>query len=391
MTSRLNKTSICSVVFLDIAGYSNRSISEQIDEKNLFNKMVGDAVKTIVVSERIILDTGDGAAITLTGEPEEALFVSLAIRNAILEHNKTSQAPLMVRIGINLGSVRVVSDINGQLNVIGDAINVAQRIMSFAEPNQILVSRSYFEVASRLTKDFTNMFSYFGIKQDKHVREHEVYQINAGINELDAKDGLKLGEVITNTWTKLDESDTAAPIHIDTSKASAAVQTKQTNKQPYIWLILPALLTAMVLIFYNTPKSQQAPTQLPELMLQPTTSLSVEQAKQLQDKELHESAAPPDATTEAMGAVITETLADQKSVAKKLAKKAKEKEAEKMETTTEAVVLTKPAEPTSQASLANHQAVIHHEPKAENQHKIKNTVPEKVCSQAEIALNQCRK
>ena len=45
MTSRLNKTSICSVVFLDIAGYSNRSISEQIDEKNLFNKMVGEIVE----------------------------------------------------------------------------------------------------------------------------------------------------------------------------------------------------------------------------------------------------------------------------------------------------------------------------------------------------------
>ena len=95
----------------------------------------------------------------------------------------------------------MVSDINGQLNVIGDAINDAQRVMSFAEPNQILVSRSYYEVVSRLTKDFTNMFSYFGIKQDKHVREHEVYQINPGINEIDAKNSL-LQDNDGKKWTK---------------------------------------------------------------------------------------------------------------------------------------------------------------------------------------------
>ena len=93
--------------------------------------MFTDAVKDILSSEWIILDTGDGAAITLTGEPEEALFASLAVRNMTLNHNKASEVPLMVRIGINLGSVRVVSDINGQINMIGDAINVAQRIMRF--------------------------------------------------------------------------------------------------------------------------------------------------------------------------------------------------------------------------------------------------------------------
>ena len=201
MTNRLNKTAICSVVFMDIVDYSKRSISEQIAEKALFTQILTEAVKHLVPDERIILDTGDGAAITFTGEPEEALFVSLAVRNDIFNYNKTADAPLILRIGLNLGPVRMVSDINGQLNVIGDAINDAQRVMSFAEPNQILVSRSYYEVVSRLTKDFTNMFSYFGIKQDKHVREHEVYQINPGINEIDAKNSL-LQDNDGKKWTK---------------------------------------------------------------------------------------------------------------------------------------------------------------------------------------------
>jgi hypothetical protein len=90
----------------------------------------------------------------------------------------SEQHGLRLRLGINLGPVRVVSDINGHSNVIGDGINVAQRVMSFAEPNQILVSRSYYEVVSRLAPDYAQLFQYVGLHRDKHVREHEVYEVH---------------------------------------------------------------------------------------------------------------------------------------------------------------------------------------------------------------------
>jgi hypothetical protein len=73
-----------------------------------------------------------------------------------------------------------VKDVNGQPNMLGDGINVAQRVMSFAEPNQILVSRSYYEIVSRLSQEYTRLFQYLGIHRDKHVREHEVYVMTAG-------------------------------------------------------------------------------------------------------------------------------------------------------------------------------------------------------------------
>ncbi len=184
MSERLNKTSICSVIFLDIVSYSQKPVSEQIELKNRFNQLISDAIRNIAQNDRIILDTGDGAAISLLGAPEEALFVSLTIRDGILMNNHGhSDEHMEVRIGINLGPVRVVKDINNHLNIIGDGINVAQRVMSFAEPNQILVSRSYYEVVCRLTTEFTHMFSYSGVKHDKHVREHEVYVIQAPSEE----------------------------------------------------------------------------------------------------------------------------------------------------------------------------------------------------------------
>jgi hypothetical protein len=81
------------------------------------------------------------------------------------------------RIGINLGPVRLVRDLNGQPNIIGDGINVAQRVMGFAQPGQVLVSRSYFEVVSHISEGYAKLFKYEGSRTDKHVREHEVYSV----------------------------------------------------------------------------------------------------------------------------------------------------------------------------------------------------------------------
>jgi hypothetical protein len=106
------------------------------------------------------------------------MFAGLSLRDAAANQDATVSPRLQIRVGINLGPVRLVKDINGQPNIIGDGINVAQRVMNFAEPGQILVSRSYFDVMVRLSEDYAQLFHYEGAKTDKHVREHEVYAIS---------------------------------------------------------------------------------------------------------------------------------------------------------------------------------------------------------------------
>jgi hypothetical protein len=76
--------------------------------------------------------------------------------------------------------VRLVKDLNSQMNIIGDGINVAQRVMSFSRPGQLLVSRSFYEVVSCLSRDYANLFHHEGSRTDKHVREHEVYSVVGG-------------------------------------------------------------------------------------------------------------------------------------------------------------------------------------------------------------------
>jgi len=185
--ARGNRTFICSVVFIDIVEYSRKAVAEQIRLKEQLNALLAEALKDVAANDRVILDTGDGAAISFVGDPEDALFVCIALRDAVATPPPGMTVPLQMRIGINLGPVKLVQDLNGQPNIIGDGINVAQRIMGFAQPNQILVARSYYEVVSCLSDAYAKLFQYEGSRTDKHVREHEVYAVGDSTLELRLK------------------------------------------------------------------------------------------------------------------------------------------------------------------------------------------------------------
>lgn len=167
----INRTLVCSILFVDIVAYSKESVDGQQRMKQAFNRVLGSALEPVATGERVILDTGDGAAVAFLGDPEQALFCGLSLRD--------NAAPLKIRAGINLGPVRLMKDLNGQVNIVGDGINVAQRVMSFSDPGQLLVSRSFFEVVSRVADDYGSLFVHAGSRTDKHVREHEVYAVSA--------------------------------------------------------------------------------------------------------------------------------------------------------------------------------------------------------------------
>jgi class 3 adenylate cyclase len=205
MSSRItvdptNRTFICSVVFVDLVGYSKKSVSEQLAVKDRFTALLADALKDIAVNDRIVLDTGDGAAMSFLGDPEDALFVGMSVRDAMKgAAAQVEDAGTGVRIGINLGPVRLVQDINGHPNIVGDGINVAQRIMSFAEPGQILASRSYYDVVSCLSDEYAKLFEFEGSRTDKHVREHEVYVVGESESAfIQAKTGMEHRAAQTN-------------------------------------------------------------------------------------------------------------------------------------------------------------------------------------------------
>jgi len=171
-----HRTLVCAVVFLDIVEYSRKPVSEQLKLKEEFTARLSEAIRDIPVNNRIILDTGEGVAVNFLDDAEEALFVALQLSRGF-DAVAHGQPRVEVRIGINFGPVRLVRDGNGQPNIIGDGINVAERVMSFARGGQVFVSRSYYEVITRCCEDYARLFAYQGSRTDKHVREHEIYEL----------------------------------------------------------------------------------------------------------------------------------------------------------------------------------------------------------------------
>ncbi|HYF44243.1 MAG TPA: protein kinase [Ramlibacter sp.] len=168
------RTLVCTIMFVDLVGYSVRSVDDQVALKRLFNELVAKALRGVPEDQRIAIDTGDGAAICFMGDPEEALHSAMLLRDLLGQRYGTL---LSLRIGLHMGPVRVIADINDRVNVVGDGINVAQRIMDFAQGNQLLVSRAYYDVISRITDDTAQLFQYLGQHEDKHARRHEVYAV----------------------------------------------------------------------------------------------------------------------------------------------------------------------------------------------------------------------
>lgn len=248
-------TLICSVLFLDIEAYSTRSSFDQLALKKQFNSLLTDALRHVAMDDRIVLDTGDGAAIGFLSKPEDALFTAMGMRDAIASTDSGPESgnglPLRVRMGINLGPVHLVKDINGQINMLGAGINDAQRVMSFSLPGKILVSRSYYEVISRLSNDFAKLFTFDGTRTDKHVREHEVYVIEPTMPE-------------PPRLAVLNEAGLSSPAGLRSTQAwagDAGNASMSGGRRTGLFFVLVALLVAGLAIWwavqgYVQPKSE---------------------------------------------------------------------------------------------------------------------------------------
>ena len=177
MTAR-NRTWLCCVVFLDVVSFTKHHMKNQMAIKSHLDEQIRLLLGNHAEDEYILLDRGDGAAVCFLVEPETALYFALNLRESV-RAQKNSTVNYEVRVGINLGPVKIVLDVNGDKTTLGEGINCAARIMDFAGAGQIYVSRSFYDVIGCLSDEYAELFSYRGKKADKHVREFELYEVAA--------------------------------------------------------------------------------------------------------------------------------------------------------------------------------------------------------------------
>jgi hypothetical protein len=128
----------------------------------------------------ILLPTGDGICLALLrADPFDlSLKLSLSILKSLAEHNNSTddrKRQFEIRVGVNQNIDNLVIDINGNQNVAGRGINMAQRIMSLADGGQILVGEPVHEIL-RERELYINSFRGFP-GADKHGNFFKVYQL----------------------------------------------------------------------------------------------------------------------------------------------------------------------------------------------------------------------
>jgi len=146
-----------TILFADIIGFTrlsekmpprdinmilNRFFSRMTDIifefDGTLDKYIGDALMAVF-----------GAPMEKKGDEERAIRAALKMRHelAIMMENTSAENRFDVRIGINTGRV-VAGNIGSprrlDYTVIGDPVNIAQRLESIAQPNQILIGQETY-------------------------------------------------------------------------------------------------------------------------------------------------------------------------------------------------------------------------------------------------------
>src|SRR5438093_1954937 len=130
---------VAHILFIDIVGYSKLSINEQravVDELTTIVRGSDQYQKAEVAGRLIKIPTGDGMALVFYTSPEAPAQCAIEISRARKEHPR-----LQLRMGVHSGPVSGVIDVNGQPNLAGAGLNMAQRVMDCGDAGHILLSK----------------------------------------------------------------------------------------------------------------------------------------------------------------------------------------------------------------------------------------------------------
>ncbi len=169
MAESSSRTLVCSVLFVDIAGYAHLPVAEQLRQKRMLNALLAQELVQVPKAERVAHDIEGGTAVAFLADAEAALMAAIGIHGGAGELN--------LRVALNIGTVHVVKDLGGQTTIVGDGVNDAQHIAGCAEAGKLLASASYRDVVSRLSTEHAALFDVAAVRSDTRRREHELFQV----------------------------------------------------------------------------------------------------------------------------------------------------------------------------------------------------------------------
>ena len=160
--------SLASVVFIRIADYTRRPVTEQSRLRRQLESAVAVSLQGMPAHYRIPLDAPDGMAIVVLRNPEAALDIAECCK-------WLSEIGIALSIGINHGPIQLMPDDAGHPGLVGDAISVAASIADFGGTQQVTTTKSFAEALADANALRARKLKKVGIYTDAQVRSHELF------------------------------------------------------------------------------------------------------------------------------------------------------------------------------------------------------------------------
>lgn len=131
---------VAHTLFLDMVGYSRLPPPTQAAVQTALQEIVIETMevrRARRLHDIVCRPTGDGMALLFFEDMQSPLRCALEITAAL----KDCPHPIRLRMGIHTGPIYRVRDLNGQEDVAGDGIVMAQRVMDCGDSRHILLSR----------------------------------------------------------------------------------------------------------------------------------------------------------------------------------------------------------------------------------------------------------
>jgi len=167
---------LAAIMYTDIVGFSR--MMERDESGTLKILQFHNTLVTDIVTKRhgtVIKTIGDAFLVDFRNTVE-ALQCAMEIQEAVYAHNKAgSSQPLLMRIGLHLGDIYFFAD-----DALGEGINIASRLQSFARPGSICFSQDvYNQVLNKI--DFrADKLGKVSLKNiTKEIHAYEIVSANA--------------------------------------------------------------------------------------------------------------------------------------------------------------------------------------------------------------------
>jgi eukaryotic-like serine/threonine-protein kinase len=225
---------MANVLFLDIVAYSQLHMDQQqqtIQELQDAVRSTSEFARAQAADQLIRLPTGDGLALVFFRDPEAPVRCALELTKIL-----RAKPHIRLRMGIHVGPVYRIADINANRNVAGGGINIAQRVMDCGDSGHILLSKTMADVLRELSS------------WTKHLHD---------LGEAEVKHGVRVH--LYNLCTA-EAGNPELPKKLRAAAVAAAAQGRSSTAKKKISLgLVAACVVAAIVVggfFFRTPKVQ---------------------------------------------------------------------------------------------------------------------------------------